>query len=163
MLGTDGVKGGDFSIIRNIVKGDIKAEEITNSGGILALIEAAHFDFTTMIGEKLAGGIDGTGKRVEDVRHFMRRRLLLVLRRHIASVELIKNVLPSLGSVVVGNFPEGFIETDLAFLLLRAVALDAVAVEEGLEGFLGNDGVLGSSGGGRDQGAGDEQKNLHAT
>ena len=67
------------------------------------------------------------------------------------AVELIEDILPSLGGVVVGDFPIFLIKANLAFLFLWAVAFDAVVFEERLELFGIQRSGFGRSGSGREE------------
>lgn len=128
----NGVEGGDFSVLGNVVEVDFKAKKVFDGGGIFATIEAAHFDFSSMIGEAFAGGVYGAGEGIKDGgEFFVGGKLVGFEGRHIATVELVEDVLPALGGVVVGNVPSSEVEADLAFLLVGAVTLDTVFVEEG--------------------------------
>ena len=67
---------------------------------------------------------------------FLVVRLRFVFGWHVAAVELVEDVLPVLGGVVVDDGPGALVEADLAFLLIGAMAFDAVLVEERLDAFL---------------------------
>ena len=60
-------------------------------------------------------------------------RLLLLLRGHFAEVELIQNALPKFQRLQVGEIILQKVEAIVALLFIRAVALDAVFLQEGAE------------------------------
>ena len=80
--------------------------------------------------ETQRGLADGFRDRIHGREQFRLLRLLLLLRRHLALVELIENLLPHQG--VVGSLDLGRerVETPVTLLLFRAVALDAILLEE---------------------------------
>ena len=73
---------------------------------------------------------DGFRNRIHGRQQLRRRWLLLLLRRHLALIELVKNLLPRQG--IVGSLDAGrkAVEAPITLLLIRTVAFDAVVVQK---------------------------------
>lgn len=109
---------------------DVDAEECAEGVLVFAPVEAAHGEGAVLVGEVAACGDHHVGEIVEEVGLGGGGRLLLFLGRHFAGVECVEDLLPLLGALDRGDLEGEFIHAELALLLLRSVAGDAVFFEK---------------------------------
>ena len=79
------------------------------------------------------GLLESCGQRVDDLGGLFGRRLRLLLRWHLAEVELVENVLPCPQGFRLGKIGAERVEAQVVFLRFRTVALVAVLFEEWFE------------------------------
>ena len=70
-------------------------------------------------------------EHLEEISFRDRSRLLGVVGRHLPRVDLIQDLLPTVRELHRIKLQGDVVETELSFLLIRFVALDAVFLEEG--------------------------------
>ena len=111
---------------RRIGNGDIDVQEIPNRVAVLGAVEASEQDFFRMMG--YTG--DPFPQDIDDFSLLVRTWLRLIFRRHFTIGDSIHNCLPRFGVVGILGVPIQRIKTQLPLLLLRAMTLDAVGLEE---------------------------------
>ena len=80
--------------------------------------------------DRLAGGHERARKHLEEIGFRDRGRLFGVIGRHLARIDLVKDLLPAVRELDRIELQGDVVEAKLPFLLIRVVALDAVFLEE---------------------------------
>ena len=109
---------------------DVQSQQIADGVSILEGVEPPQHRVRSRGFETLRGIGDGLRDRIDRREQFWLLRVLFFLRRHVTLIELIENVLPKQGIVRVLDLCGESIKAHVAFLLLSAVAVDAVGFEE---------------------------------
>ena len=117
-------------IRRQFIHRNPHAEQFPQRIPILALVQSPHRDFAFRIAEIPARDDHHLRKIIEEIRLRLRRRLLLILRRHLTRIQRIEHLLPTLRSPVVADGKRQVIHAKLPFLLLSVVAGKAIILQQ---------------------------------
>ncbi len=116
---------------RRIKEAHIQGEEIAHGVDVFAFVQTAQDSLSAGAAQFYPGHRDGFRERGHYGFAFRFGGLLGLLRRHVAEVELVDDILQIDHSLQVFRREFELVETPLAFLLLRPMARGAVGVEEG--------------------------------
>ena len=112
---------------------DVESEQVADGLAVFVAVESAQDRMGCGGFETLRRLTDGGRDRIHGCEQFRFRWLLLLVRRHLALVELIENLLPEQRLVRSLDCGGERIEPPVALLFLGAVALDAVLPQKRFE------------------------------
>ncbi len=116
------VEAGGVLVRRQFAHRDRHAQQFPQRVAILSLIQPAHRNDALCISEIPSGHDHGPRQILQKIRLRIRHWLFLLFRRHLARIQRIEHLLPAFGIAIVGDRERQIIDTELPFLLFRAVA-----------------------------------------
>ena len=125
-----GIERARAAVRRQIAHVNLHTEQVADGIAVLPTIEPAHRDLSSVVADDFACGYERVRERVKKLRLASALGLFCIVRRHLAGVQLIENLLPPVSAFDGRNCECDVIEPQLAFLLFLVVALDAVVLEE---------------------------------
>ena len=126
-----GIKRPRATIRRQLRHIDLHAEQFPKRVFVFATIQPPHRDHPLSIAKTPPRRHHHIRQIIEEIRLRGTRRLLFILRRHVARVHRIQHLLPLLRDLDIRDRQRQIIHAELPFLLFRPVAAHAVLFKKG--------------------------------